>query len=86
LRLTNERSRIPSGADFNSRQPAFLDFVLGHYVNIDVEGLDQATLTSLLRLKYHDFLSDAVVDLGQPEESGRVCAGFQRYLYRKSVG
>jgi type I restriction enzyme R subunit len=70
---------------FNSKQQVFLDFVLSHYVSVGVEELDQAKLTPLLRLKYHDSIADAVADLGKPEEIGRVFAGFQRYLYQQSA-
>ena len=35
---------------------------------------------------YHDSLSDAVADLGEPGEIGKVFSGFQKYLYeRQSV-
>ena len=64
------------------KQQAFLKFVLAHYVSEGVEELDRKKLTPLLRLKYHDSLSDAVADLGKPEEIGRVFAGFQKYLYQ----
>lgn len=67
---------------FNSKQQVFLDFVLSHYVSVGVEELDQAKLTPLLRLKYHDSIADAVADLGKPEEIGRIFAGFQKYLYQ----
>jgi len=70
---------------FSNKQQAFLDFVLSHYVRVGVEELDQAKLTPLLRLKYHDSIADAVADLGRPEEIGRVFAGFQRYLYQQAV-
>jgi type I restriction enzyme R subunit len=66
---------------FNSKQQVFLDFVLSHYVTVGVEELDQAKLTPLLRLKYHDSITDAVADLGKPEEIGRVFVGFQKFLY-----
>ena len=67
---------------FNAKQQAFLDFVLQHYVTVGVEELDQRKLTPLLRLKYHDSIADAVADLGgQPDEIGKVFAGFQKYLY-----
>jgi type I restriction enzyme R subunit len=66
---------------FNTKQQAFLDFVLQHYVQVGVEELDQEKLTPLLRLQYHDSLADAIADLGRPEEIGRIFAGFQRYLY-----
>jgi len=68
---------------FNSKQQVFLDFVLAHYVAVGVEELDQAKLTPLLRLKYHDSIADAVADLGRPDEIGKVFSGFQRYLYQQ---
>ncbi len=70
---------------FNSKQRVFLDFVLSHYVNEGVGELDQAKLTPLLRLKYHDAISDAVADLGRPEEIGRMFSGFQKYLYQEAA-
>ncbi len=67
---------------FGEYPPDFLDFVLSHYVSGGVEELDQNKLTPLLRLKYHDSITDAVADLGgKPEEIGKVFAGFQKYLY-----
>jgi type I restriction enzyme R subunit len=82
-RAANARVHIHSA--FNEKQQAFLDFVLAHYVNEGVEELDQKKLTPLLRLKYHDSISDAVADLGKPEEIGRVFTGFQKYLYQGGV-
>ena len=70
---------------FNERQKVFLDFVLSQYVTVGVEELDQAKLTPLLRLKYHDSIADAVADLGKPEEIGKVFAGFQKYLYQEAA-
>ena len=67
---------------FNSKQQAFLDFVLSHYIQVGVEELAQEKLRPLLLLKYHNAIADAVTDLGRPEEIGKVFAGFQQYLYR----
>jgi type I restriction enzyme R subunit len=64
---------------------AFLDFVLSHYVSEGVRELSRDKLTPLLRLKYHDSISDAVTDLGKPEEIWNVFAGFQRYLYEDAA-
>jgi type I restriction enzyme R subunit len=75
------RAEALIGTRFNDKQRAFLDFVLSHYVSIGVEELDQAKLTPLLKLKYHDSIADAMADLGKPEEIGQVFAGFQKYLY-----
>ena len=80
VRAANARVHIHS--EFNEKQQASFDFVLAHYVSEGVEELDQKKLTPLLRLKYHDSLSDAVADLGKPEEIGKVFAGFQKYLYQ----
>ncbi len=68
---------------FNDRQRVFLDFVLSHYVAVGVEELDQAKLTPLLRLKYHDSIADDCADLCRPEEIGKVFSGFQKYLYQQ---
>ena len=70
---------------FNSKQRVFLDFVLSHYVSVGVEELDQAKLTPLLRLKYHDSIADAVADLGSPSEIGQFFTGFQKYLYQQQA-
>ena len=59
--------------------------VLSHYIRVSVEELDQDKLTPLLRLKYHNSISDAVADLGKAEEIGRVFAGLQKYLYQQRV-
>lgn len=70
---------------FSDKQQAFLDFVLSHYVSVGVEELDQEKLTPLLRLRYHNSITDAVADLGRPEEIGQVFAGFQKYLYQQQA-
>ena len=81
VRAANARVYINS--QFTTKQQAFLDFVLQHYVEVGVEELDQEKLTPLLRLKYRDSLADAVADLGRPEEIGQAFAGFQKYLYER---
>ena len=78
-RATSAKTMI--GTQFNTKQQAFLDFVLSHYVTVGVEELGEDKLTPLLRLKYHNSIADAVADLGEPDEIGRVFSGFQRYLY-----
>ncbi|MBA3032073.1 MAG: DEAD/DEAH box helicase family protein [Gammaproteobacteria bacterium] len=76
-----DRAMAVISENFNPKQKVFLDFVLSHYVALGVEELDQAKLTPLLKLKYHDSIPDAVADLGRPDEIGKVFSGFQRYLY-----
>jgi type I restriction enzyme R subunit len=83
-RATRAKAAITS--QFTSKQQVFLDFVLAHYVREGVEELDQEKLTPLLRLKYNNSISDALADLGQPEEIGMIFAGFQKYLYQQQLG
>jgi len=52
-------------------------------VSMGVEELDQAKLTPLLKLKYHDSLADALADLGRPEDIGTLFSGFQKHLYAR---
>lgn len=79
------KAKVEISTHFNSKQQAFLDFVLAQYVKVGVEELAQDKLSPLLRLKYHDALIDAFTDLGKPEEIGKVFAGFQKYLYQPRV-
>jgi type I restriction enzyme R subunit len=76
-----DRAMAVISENFNARQKVFLDFVLSHYVAEGVEELDQTKLTPLLKLKYHDSIADAIADLGNPQQIGKVFSGFQRYLY-----
>ena len=77
-RASKAKVEIPT--HFNSKQQVFLDFVLSHYVNVGVEELDQTKLKTLLRLKYHNSITDAVADLGA--DIGQAFAGFQKFLYQ----
>jgi len=76
-------ARVYINSAFSMKQQAFLEFVLQHYVAVGVEELNQEKLTPLLRLKYQDSISDAIADLGKPEQIGQVFAGFQRHLYEE---
>jgi len=74
-------AKININTHFTSKQQEFLNFVLSHYVRVGVEELDQEKLKPLLRLKYHNSIADALVDLGKAEDLAQVFAGFQKYLY-----
>ena len=79
----SERATAAKGAtqsDLTDKQRAFLDFVLAQYVTQGVDELDPEKLSPLLRLRYRA-LSDAVADLGQPDQIRAVFVGFQRHLY-----
>jgi type I restriction enzyme R subunit len=82
-RATNAKGAIST--HFNSKQQAFLDFVLSQYVKVGVRELDKEKLPPLLRLKYNNAIADAIADLGKPEEIGKVFAGFQKYLYQEET-
>ena len=79
------RAKVAISAHFNSKQQAFLDFVLAHYIGVGVDELDQEKLTPLLRLKYSDSITDAIADLGKPEEISKAFVGFQKYLYQPAA-
>lgn len=78
------RAKVAISAAFESKEQAFLDFVLSHYVRVGVQELDQEKLTPLLRLK-QQLNGDAVAHLGKPEDIGRVFIGFQKYLYQQEA-
>ncbi len=80
-----EKAKVEISSQFNTKQQAFLSFVLSQYVQVGVDELDQAKLSPLLKLAYNNALADAVADLGKPEDIGRLFAGFQKYLYRDRV-
>jgi len=50
-----------------------------------VDELDQDKLTPLLRLKYANSISDAIADLGNPEDIANAFVGFQKYLYQSTT-
>jgi len=68
---------------FNTKQQIFLNFVLSQYVKVGVDELAQEKLAPLLKLKYHNSISDALADLG--DDVHDVFAGFQRYLYEEEA-
>jgi type I restriction enzyme R subunit len=74
------KARVAISTRFGSKQQVFLDFVLSQCV---IVGLQQEKVSPLLRLKYHDSISDAVKELGKPEEIGQVFSRFQKYLYQQ---
>jgi type I restriction enzyme R subunit len=78
-------ARVAISSRFNTKQQLFLDFVLSHYVSVGVDELAQEKLTPLLHLKYHNSISDAVADLGRPEEISKVFVGFQKFLYQEGA-
>ena len=62
------------------------DFVLDHYTKEGVGELDGDKLAPLLKLRYKNAISDAVADLGNPDQIRGLFIGFQRYLYEAGGG
>jgi len=83
VRAANARVHI--NTQFSAKQQVFLDFVLSHYVSVGVEELEQEKLKPLLQLKYNNAITDAMKDLGQPEEIRLIFSGFQKFLYQTAV-
>jgi type I restriction enzyme R subunit len=81
-----DMARAEAHQHYNDRQQAFLDFVLAQYVTQGVDELDADKLTPLLRLKYHNAISDAVADLGGTAQIRTMFVGFQKYLYQDDQG
>ena len=75
------QARAETHLHFNDRQQTFLEFVLAQYVTQGVDELDADKLTPLLRLKYHNAISDAVADLGGTTQIRSMFSEFQKYLY-----
>ena len=80
-----DQAKAEAHMHFNDRQQSFIYFVLSQYVAQGVEELGTEKLTPLLRLKYHNAISDAVDDLGGTEKIRTLFTGFQRYLYEPNL-
>ncbi len=78
-------AKIEIRSHFGTKQQAFLEFVLSHYVSEGVRELDEEKLAPLLRLKYQNSIADAVADLGKADEIAKLFAGFQKYFYQRVV-
>ncbi|MEG0822835.1 MAG: DEAD/DEAH box helicase family protein, partial [Burkholderiaceae bacterium] len=79
-----ESARSELDGEFSDRQRAFLDFVLGQYVDQGVDELDPEKLTPLLRLRYGSAIKDGISELGgDPMQINQMFVGFQRHLYRE---
>ncbi len=71
------RAKVEISTHFNSKQQAFLDFVLAQYVRVGVEELSQDKLSPLLRLKYHGAIADAVATSVSQKRLERSSLGFR---------
>ena len=70
---------------YGDRQQAFLDFVLGQYVNQGVSALGSDQLPNLLELKYRG-VHDATEELGEVGAIRELFVGFQKHLFERTAG
>ena len=80
-----DHAKVEIDGRFSEQRREFLNFALSQYVSVGVDELSQDKLPPLLKLRYGDSLSDAVVHLGQPDEIKELFTDFQRYLYAKTL-
>jgi type I restriction enzyme R subunit len=82
LRATEAKRAVHQ--HFEDKQSAFIDFVLGQYINQGVDELSQEKLKGLLELKYQS-VHDATKLLGNPNDIRKIFIGFQKYLYQSTA-
>ena len=70
--------------NYNSRQNAFIEFVLRQYINNGVSELSDERIGDLVNLKYGS-PANAQLELGKTSEIRRVFCDFQQYLYKKAA-
>lgn len=75
-----QRALREVGGRYASKQRAFIEFVLSHYVRTGVEELNMPKLATLLNLRYGS-LDDAMRVLGDPHDVRQMFREFQGYLY-----
>tara|TARA_B110000438_G_C15164831_1_gene373393 strand:- start:23 stop:505 length:483 start_codon:yes stop_codon:yes gene_type:complete len=66
---------------YESKERAFIDFVLDKYVKDGEDELDDEKLSTLLELKYSS-VQDAIRELGDTSKIRDTFIGFQKYLYK----
>ena len=75
-----ERGHEAVRKDYSPTLAAFLDYVLGQYVETGVEGLDRSNLPDYLKLKYGTS-EDGARALGGVQAVLQSFVGFQKHLY-----
>jgi len=75
-------SKVSIFENFESKQHAFIEFVLDQYIQHDVTELDDARISELVNLKYGT-PQNAKQQLGPLTAIREMFCGFQKYLYEK---
>ena len=70
--------------NYESRQHAFIEFVLQQYINNGVSELSDERIGDLVNLKYGS-PANAQIELGKMSEIRSVFCGLQKYLYKKAA-
>lgn len=77
-RVTNRRDKILS--TYDDKLAAFIEFVLGQYVDQGVSELNPDKLKKLIELKYYG-INEAIQELGDANKIRDAFVGFQKELY-----
>ena len=77
-----ENSKIAIFNNIQSRQHAFIEFVLNQYIKNGVSELDDERIGALINLKYGS-PANAVQELGNIKDIRAAFCDFQKYLYKK---
>lgn len=77
-----DRHKVLIFPNYDSRQNAFIEFVLQQYVNNGVTELSDERIGALVNLKY-ETPANAEVNLGKMSQIRHVFCDFQQYLYKK---
>ena len=78
-----DNSKVVIFDNIQSRQHAFIDFVLKQYVKNGVTELDDERIGALINLKYGS-PANAVQELGSIGDIRATFCDFQKYLYKKA--
>jgi type I restriction enzyme, R subunit len=75
-----EQGTVEIGLAYDEKLAAFLNYVLGQYVETGVEDLDRSKLPDYLKIKFGTF-AEGARELGGAEVVAGAFVGFQKHLY-----
>ena len=88
--IFSRAARIETNKDniytlLNAQQPEFVSYVLRNYVEVGVDELDVAKLSTVLTPEYGS-IHEAQHQLGNVQDIQRTFIEFQEHLYKEAVG
>ena len=75
-----EGGSVAIKSEYDTKLAAFLEYVLGQYVDTGADGLDRSNLPDYLKLKYGTF-TDGARAFGSVESLLQSYVAFQKHLY-----